>query len=124
MAAPSSSARRERSSGVAASELGHVVALFSQRAKASDSWKVVLAELASMDEVKRSELPTGPEEAQGPGIAKADERAPMVVALLDGLALHRHARPRGASDRRVISEALYALHRGFVEADADGTASV
>ena len=30
------------------------------------------------------------------GIAHADERAPMVVALLDGLALHRHARPRGA----------------------------
>jgi DNA-binding transcriptional regulator YbjK len=56
------------------------------------------------------------------GIANADERAPMVVALLDGLALHRHARPRGSSDRRVMSEALYALHRGFVEADADGEA--
>ena len=53
------------------------------------------------------------------GIANADERAPMVVALLDGLALHRHARPRGAADRRVITEALYSLHRGFVEADAD-----
>ncbi len=41
----------------------------------------------------------------------------MVVALLDGLALHRHARPRAEADRRVITEALYALHRGFVEAD-------
>lgn len=53
------------------------------------------------------------------GIARAEERAPMVVALLDGLALHRHARPRGAADRRVITEALYALHRGFVEEDAE-----
>ena len=53
------------------------------------------------------------------GIADAEARAPMVVALLDGLALHRHARPRGSSDRRVVTEALYALHRGFVEADAD-----
>ncbi len=56
------------------------------------------------------------------GIAHADERAPMVVALLDGLALHRHARPRGETDRRVITEALYSLHRGFVEADAEAEA--
>jgi len=53
------------------------------------------------------------------GIAHAQERAPLVVAMLDGLALHRHARPRGPSDRRVITDAMYALHRGFVEADAD-----
>ena len=46
----------------------------------------------------------------------------MVVAMLDGLALHRHARPRGASDRQVLTEALYALHRGFVEADAEASA--
>ena len=56
------------------------------------------------------------------GIADAGERAPMVVAMLDGLALHRHARPRGASDRKVLTEALYALHRGFVEADAEASA--
>jgi hypothetical protein len=47
----------------------------------------------------------------------------MVVALLDGLALHRHARPRGEADRRVITEALYSLHRGFVEADAEAEAA-
>ena len=52
------------------------------------------------------------------GIADAGERAPMVVALLDGLALHRHARPRD-TDRQILTEALYALHRGFVEAEAD-----
>ena len=57
------------------------------------------------------------------GIARADERAPMVVALLDGLALHRHARPLGESDRRLITEALYSLHRGFVEADAEDAAA-
>ena len=45
----------------------------------------------------------------------------MVVALLDGLALHRHARPR-ATDRQLLTEALYALHRGFVEADAEAEA--
>ena len=43
----------------------------------------------------------------------------MVVALLDGLALHRYARPRAESDRRVITEALYSLHRGFVESDVE-----
>ena len=58
---------------------------------------------------------------QALGIADAGERAPMVVAMLDGLALHRHARPRGVSDRQVITEALYALHRGFVETDAEAT---
>ncbi len=57
------------------------------------------------------------------GVAHADERAPMVVALLDGLALHRHARPQGASDRKVITDALYSLHRGFVEADAEADAT-
>jgi hypothetical protein len=56
------------------------------------------------------------------GIAHAAERAPMVVALLDGLALHRHARPR-PSDRQLLTDALYALHRGFVEADADADAA-
>ncbi len=56
------------------------------------------------------------------GVAHADERAPMVVALLDGLALHRHVRPRAASDRQLLSEALYSLHRGFVESDADAEA--
>ncbi len=54
------------------------------------------------------------------GIAQADERAPVVVALLDGLALHRRARPRGGSfDRQVLADALRDLHRGFVAADTD-----
>ncbi len=55
------------------------------------------------------------------GIADAAQRAPMVVALLDGLALHRHARPQ-PGDRQVLTDALYSLHRGFVEADADAHA--
>lgn len=55
------------------------------------------------------------------GVADAGERAHMVVALLDGLALHRHARPRD-TDRQILTEALNALHRGFVEADADADA--
>ena len=52
------------------------------------------------------------------GIADAGQRAPMVVALLDGLALHRHARPRGAADRQLLADALQSLYRGFVVADA------
>ena len=55
------------------------------------------------------------------GIARADERAPMVVALLDGLALHRYAWPR-ATDRQLLTDARYSLHRGFVEADAEASA--
>jgi TetR/AcrR family transcriptional regulator, regulator of biofilm formation and stress response len=59
---------------------------------------------------------------QAMGIADAAQRAPMVVALLDGLALHRHARPRGEADRKLVTEALSLLHRGFVEADAEALA--
>jgi TetR/AcrR family transcriptional regulator, regulator of biofilm formation and stress response len=59
---------------------------------------------------------------QAMGIADAGQRAPMVVALLDGLALHRHVRPRAETDRRLITEALYSLHRGFVEADTEAGA--
>lgn len=56
-------------------------------------------------------------------IERPGERAPMVVALLDGLALHRHARPRTvAFERQLLTEALYSLHRGFVDADADAGA--
>ena len=60
---------------------------------------------------------------QAMGIADAGQRAPMVVALLDGLALHRHARPREETDRRLVTEALSSLHRGFVEADAEAGAA-
>ncbi|WP_420309171.1 TetR/AcrR family transcriptional regulator [Streptomyces sp. YS-B37] len=51
------------------------------------------------------------------GIARAAERAPMVVAMLDGFALHRRAWPRGEADRRALREALQALHRAFVAMD-------
>jgi DNA-binding transcriptional regulator YbjK len=40
------------------------------------------------------------------GVERPTERAPMLVALLDGLALHRRAWPRGESDRRALREAL------------------
>ena len=44
----------------------------------------------------------------------------MVVALLDRLALHRHAGTR-ATDRQMLTDALYSLHRGFVETDAEAS---
>ncbi|WP_405771894.1 TetR family transcriptional regulator [Streptomyces sp. NBC_00080] len=54
------------------------------------------------------------------GTPLAAERAPMVVAMLDGFALHRRAWPRGEADRRSLREALRALHRAFTVMDAAG----
>jgi DNA-binding transcriptional regulator YbjK len=52
------------------------------------------------------------------GIQQAPERAPLVVGILDGLALHRRARPLGDQlERQVLTAALEALYRGFVAAD-------
>lgn len=53
------------------------------------------------------------------GTPLAAARAPMVVAMLDGFALHRRAWPRGETDRRALGEALRALHRAFIVLDAD-----
>jgi DNA-binding transcriptional regulator YbjK len=52
------------------------------------------------------------------GIRHATQRAPMVVAMLDGLALHRRAWPRGAADRRTAREALGTLFEVFVATDS------
>ncbi|MEU0227272.1 TetR family transcriptional regulator [Streptomyces sp. NPDC006284] len=52
------------------------------------------------------------------GTPYAAERAPMVVAMLDGFALHRRAWPRGEADRRALREALRTLHRAFTVMDA------
>ncbi|MFE9687220.1 TetR/AcrR family transcriptional regulator [Streptomyces sp. NPDC006285] len=52
------------------------------------------------------------------GTPRAAERAPMLVAMLDGFALHRRAWPRGETDRRALREALRALHRAFVVLEA------
>jgi hypothetical protein len=68
-----------------ANEPGHVVALFSQREKAKDPWKVVLADLSLAGDVKRSELPTGPDQAQGPGIARAGEPGCFLVSWVEGV---------------------------------------
>jgi DNA-binding transcriptional regulator YbjK len=51
------------------------------------------------------------------GIRHAAQRAPMVVAMLDGFALHRRAWPRGEADRRALREALGTLLRAFAAMD-------
>ncbi|WP_433620845.1 TetR/AcrR family transcriptional regulator [Nocardia sp. CA-120079] len=51
------------------------------------------------------------------GIARPAERAPVVVALMDGLDLHRQAWPRGEADRRVMREALLGQFRTFTAED-------
>lgn len=55
---------------------------------------------------------------QAAGLAHASERAPTLVALLDGFALHRRARPRGTADRTVLRDALRALLRAYQVSDA------
>ncbi|MFG2725664.1 TetR/AcrR family transcriptional regulator [Streptomyces canus] len=52
------------------------------------------------------------------GTPLATERAPLLVAMLDGFALHRRAWPRGEADRRTLREALRTLHRAFAVMDA------
>ncbi|TPQ15636.1 TetR family transcriptional regulator [Streptomyces sporangiiformans] len=52
------------------------------------------------------------------GISHATRRAPMVVAMLDGFALHRRAWPRGEADRRMLREALSTLLRTFAAQDS------
>jgi DNA-binding transcriptional regulator YbjK len=52
------------------------------------------------------------------GIRHAAQRAPMVVAMLDGFALHRRAWPRGEADRRTAREALGTLLQAFATMDS------
>jgi DNA-binding transcriptional regulator YbjK len=52
------------------------------------------------------------------GIDHPAERAPMVVAMLDGFGLHRRAWPRGEADQRVLRDTLNSLLRAFVVADS------
>lgn len=51
------------------------------------------------------------------GIRHAAVRAPMVVAMLDGFALHRRAWPRGETDRHALREALRSLLHAFAAVD-------
>jgi TetR/AcrR family transcriptional regulator, regulator of biofilm formation and stress response len=57
------------------------------------------------------------------GIATPGDRAQLVVAMIDGLALHRRAWPRGDADRRALSNAIHTVVAGFRALDAlpDGT---
>jgi TetR/AcrR family transcriptional regulator, regulator of biofilm formation and stress response len=52
------------------------------------------------------------------GVATPGERARMVVAMVDGLALHRRAWPRGDADRRALGDAIRAAVAGFRALDA------
>jgi len=51
-------------------------------------------------------------------IATPGDRARMVVAIIDGFALHRRAWPRGDADRRAMSNALHTVVAGFRALDA------
>jgi len=52
------------------------------------------------------------------GVAAPGERAQMVMAMVDGLALHRRAWPRGDADRRALSNAIHTVVAGFRALDA------
>jgi hypothetical protein len=51
-------------------------------------------------------------------IANPGDRAQMVVAMIDGLALHRRAWPRGDADRRALRSAIHTVVAGFRALDA------
>jgi hypothetical protein len=57
------------------------------------------------------------------GVASPAERAPMVVAMLDGLALHRHAWPRHQTDRPTLHEGLRSLLNAFAPATSSRVGS-
>jgi DNA-binding transcriptional regulator YbjK len=51
-------------------------------------------------------------------IANPGDRAQMVVAMIDGLALHRRAWPRGDADRRALRSAIHTVVAGLRALDA------
>lgn len=70
-------------SPVAAADGARVVALFSERAKASDPWRVRWATLSSTGEVAKALLPSGEAQAQGPAIAAAGSGC-FLVSWVEG----------------------------------------
>jgi hypothetical protein len=98
-----------------ASEAGHVVALFSQRAKVSDPWKVVLAEISSSGEVTRSALSTGVDEAQGPGIAKAAEPGCFHVSWVEGTGKSTRTKLARACHGTIVPSSLTTLSSAGIE---------
>jgi hypothetical protein len=100
---------------VVASEPGHVVTLFSQRAKASDPWKVVVAEPSPTGEVKRSELATGAQQAQGPGIAKGAAPGCFHVSWVEGTGTTTRTKLAHACNGAIDPSSLTTLSSDGVE---------
>jgi hypothetical protein len=98
-----------------ASEPGHVLALFSQRAKASDPWKVVVADLSPTGQVKRSELPTGSEQAQGPGIAKTAEPGCYYASWVEGRGKSTRTKLARVCNGTIVPSSLMTLSTDGVE---------
>jgi hypothetical protein len=96
-----------------ASEGERVVALFSQRAKASDPWKLVFAEIVG--ESKLSDFATGPEQAQGPGIAKAAENGCFHVSWVEGSGETTRTKLARACGGSVVAGSVTTLSSAGVE---------
>jgi hypothetical protein len=100
---------------VVAAEPGHVMALFSQRPTARDPWRVVLAEIADAGEVKRRELGTGPLQAQGPGVSRADAPGCFLVSWVEGEGKHTHTMLARMCQGSVVPSSITTLSSDGVE---------
>lgn len=101
---------------VVATDGHHVVTLFSERAKATDPWRVMVAEFAPpAAEVKRAELPTGEAQAQGPGIARTTEPGCFLVSWVEGTGKTTRTRIARACNGTIAKDAIVPLSGDGVE---------
>ncbi len=100
---------------VAAADGAKVVTLFSQRAKATDPWRVAMVEWSGDTNLKRSELPTGALPAQGPGIAPASQPGCFLVSWVEGSGKTTATKLGRACDGTIAPESITTLSTDAVE---------
>jgi hypothetical protein len=100
---------------VAASDGPRVVALFSQRARASDPWKLVMARWSPGAEPERAELITGDAQAQGPGIAPAGPPGCFLVSWVEGTGKATRPRVARACEGRITPSSVVDVSTSGVE---------
>lgn len=92
-----------------------LAAVFSQRRKASDPWRVVLASLGPSGEVTSDELPTGDLQAQGPGIARTAQAGCFLVSWVEGTGKGTRTRLGRACDGRIAPASITTLSAEGIE---------
>jgi hypothetical protein len=100
---------------VATADGGTVTALFAQRAKTSDPWRVAMVEWSGAADVKRAELPTGALPAQGPGITKAEAPGCFLVSWVEGAGKATTTKAARACSGAIAPESVTTLSSAGVE---------